>query len=40
MKLIDLFGREYGWTKSETEDLTFNEINFLIRCIEEHQKKR
>jgi hypothetical protein len=40
MRIVDLFGREYGWSKSDTEDLTVSEINFLIASIKKHYKNQ
>ena len=39
MKTLDLFAREYGWTKADLDQMTVDEVNFLIRTIENYHAK-
>ena len=39
MRTLDLFAREYSWTRADLNQMTVNEINYLIRVIENYHAK-
>ena len=39
MRLVDLFAREYGWSKSQVLELTQKEVEILSNLIVKHHKE-
>lgn len=39
MNVLHVFAKVYRWNKTDVEELTINEINYLLQKIEQEQKE-